>query len=461
MKTVNNKFIAAFTLVVVLFTSCKKDFLNENPRTDLIPPNDLKALKALLEDDRIMNITPNMGELSADNYYMTFQYWQTLTQNHEKYCYTWEPDVYKGQQNVDDWSRSYTQVLNANVVLTGLKNIPIVSAIRDDWNSTKGSALFFRANAYYNLAQIFAKPYDATTADTDLGLPLRSNPDINESVSRSSVKITYDSILNDLDMAEDLVYPSVQYFNKNRPSKPAVLALKARVYLSMRNYELAREYADGALTLYDSLLDYNTLDPFAVLPFDSKNKETIFQSRFTNATDVLSALIYPEVIIDSNLLKMYHPDDLRFSTYFTNFFSGQYNLKGSYSGLIYPFSGLATDELYLIRAEANAFLNNTAEAINDLNTLLAMRYKTGTFTPLIAGSREEALDLVRAERRKELPFRGLRWSDLRRFNMEGEGIILERTLNGENHSLQPNDKLYVLPIPPEVIRLGHLVNNER
>lgn len=461
MKTVNKKYILTITVAVVLFISCNKDFLDENPRTDLIPPTELKALKALLDDDLVMNRAPNMGELSSDNYYLTPAYWQVLTLKHEKYCYTWEKDIYDGQQNVDDWSRSYKQVLNSNVVLEGLKSITVVSSNRDEWNGIKGSALFFRANAYYNLAQIFAPPYDSNTAETDLGLPLRSSPDINETVQRSNVKQTYDSIIADLDEAENLVYPTVQYYNKNRPSKPAVFALKARLYLSMRNYEKAGEYADRALDLYDSLIDYNSIDPFALLPFDVKNKQTIFQSRFTNMTGILSAIIYPDVIIDSNLLKMYHPDDLRPFTYYTNFFTGNYNLKGTLSGSIYPFAGLATDELYLIRAESLAFANKIAEAMNDLNTLLAMRYRTGTFIPRTAGSRDEALTIIRDERRKELAFRGLRWPDLRRFNKEGEDITLERELNGQIHMLSPNSKLYVLPIPPEVIRLGGLINNER
>lgn len=458
---VKKKHISVIILFAVMFTYCNKDFLDESPRTDLIPPTELKVLKALLDNDLVMNYTPNMGELSSDNYYLTTAYWLALTQKHERFCYIWEKNIYDGQQNVDDWTRSYKQVLNANVVLDGLKGIAVVSSNRDEWNAIKGSALFFRANAYYNLAQIFAPPYDSNTADTDLGLPLRSNPDINETVSRSSVKLTYDSILADLNEAENLVYSTVQYNNKNRPSKPGVLALTARVYLSMRDYVKAGEYADRALHLYDSLIDYNGLDPFAFIPFDIKNKETIFQSRFTTATDILIGLVFPEVIIDSNLLMMYHPDDLRATAYYSNLLFGVYNLKGSYSGSVYPFSGLATDELYLIRAESSAYANNITEAMNDLNTLLAMRYKTGTFTPRTAGSRDEALSMIRDERRKELAFRGLRWPDLRRFNKEGADITLQRIVDGQTYTLAPNSKLYVLPIPPEVIRLGGLTDNER
>lgn len=448
-------------IAVMMLVSCKKDFLDENPRTDVLIPDNTTALWALLDNDIVMNRTPTMGELSSDNYYLTFTYWQILPQNHERYSYVWAKDIYLGQQNVDDWSSSYTQVLHANTVLEGLNLIPAnVSSVAEK-NALRGAALFFRANAFYNLAQIFAPAYDSTTAAADLGVPVRTEVDINVNVSRHSVKQTYDSILAYLNEAEELAAPGIIYNSKNRVSKPAVLALKARVYLSMRAYAQAGESADRALQLHDSLINYNDLDPFALLPFHHRNKETIFQSRFIEQTQVMASFIYPEVIIDSTLLNMYDANDLRHTLYYTNIFSGQYNLKGNYSASIYPFSGLATDELYLIRAEANAKAGNIAAAMDDLNKLLLNRYKNGTFTPLTPGTQQEALTLIRDERRKELAFRGIRWTDLRRYNKEGANITLQRVLNGNTYTLLPNSKLYALPIPPEVLYLGRLVDNER
>lgn len=460
MKTV----IKNCTLVVLsmlTFASCKKDFLNENPRTDLIMPNTLRTVQALLDDDLLLNLTPTLGEVSADNYYLTFQYWQTLQVPQERNAYVWEKDIFKAQQNADDWSRSYSQILNANVVLKGLESIPQDATNRNEWNFLKGCALFFRANAYYNLSQIFAPVYDSATADTDLGLPIRTDPDINVHEDRASVKATYDAMISYLDEAEELIISGVQFNNKNRPSKPAVLALKARVYLSMRAYAQAGAAAEKALLLYDSLINYNELDPFSLLPFSSKNKETIFQSRFNHLGHILAGLIYPEVVIDSTLIDLYEPADLRAQFYYTNFFSGQYNLKASYSGQIYPFTGFACDELYLVRAEAHAWQNNLDEAMNVLNTLLTTRYMTGTFVPRTANSRMEALHMIRDERRKSLAFRGLRFSDLRRFNKEGANIDLKRELNNQAFILEDNSKRYTLPLPPEIVTLGKLVQNER
>ena len=179
------KNIIILLLTALALASCKKDFLDENPRTDQIIPTTLATCQAILDDDFRMNSTPTLGELSSDNYYLTDQYWATLSLQHERTSYTWEKDIFKSQQNVEDWGRSYTQVLNANVVLEGLQRITQTSANRTEWNAIKGSALFFRANAYYNLAQVFAPVYNVASANIDLGLPIRTKSDINEHAKRS------------------------------------------------------------------------------------------------------------------------------------------------------------------------------------------------------------------------------------------------------------------------------------
>ena len=136
-------------------------------------------------------------------------------------------------------------------------------------------------------------------------------------------------------------------------------------------------------------------------------------------------------------------------------------LKGSYAGNFFPFGGLATDELYLIRAECAARAGDSNSAMADINTLLSARWRRGAFPGYTVGSAQEALDTVLLERRKELAFRGLRWTDLRRMNAEGANITLTRNLNGTLYTLAPNSPLYVLPIPPDVISLSAIAQNVR
>lgn len=64
----------------------------------------------------------------------------------------------------------------------------------------------------------------------------------------------------------------------------------------------------------------------------------------------------------------------------------------------------------------------------------------------------ELLHKIILERRKELVFRGLRWTDLRRLNKETEfAITLRRTVKGMEYVLPPNDPRYTQQIPFSVI----------
>ncbi|HEY8898296.1 MAG TPA: RagB/SusD family nutrient uptake outer membrane protein, partial [Niastella sp.] len=395
------------------------------------------------------------------NYYInpTSNVWQLLNTK-EQNAYIWARDIYKGVGNVADWNGPYQQVLYANVVLDALMDLKATPGNQQQWNNLEGAAYFIRAYAFYNLSQVFALPYDATTKDS-LGIPLKLTPNVDEIIKRATIEETYSQIISDLKQAKDLLQDDVPLSNRNRPSKPAALAMLARVYVSMRQYDNAMAYADSSLRMYAALMDFNTKDTNSQRPFDRFNAETLYQSKFVE-TNVLKAgsATRDYCIVDSLLYKSYAPNDLRRLIFYTTI-AGNVNLKGSYNGTTFAFTGLATDELFLIRAEGRARSGDITGALNDLNTLLVQRFKTGTFVPYTATTAGQALALVLAERRKELAFRGLRWTDLRRFNIEGIGYTLQRKINNRVYELYVNSPLYVLPIPQDVIDFNHIQQNTR
>lgn len=449
-------------LAGTLFSCGKSSFLDKKPNSDLVIPSTLADFQALLDNTGVMNVTPALGELSADNLYLDYSFWLPLDAK-EHNAYIWAPDIFNGQGNVDDWDLPYEQVFYANVVLEGLPKVMVDSSNQQDWNALKGAALFMRAYAFYNVAQIFAPAYDSMSAATDLGIPLRLTPDINPVSVRSTVKDTYAQIEKDLDEAENLLPVIPPSANRNRPSKPAALAMLARMYLSMRAYGRAGSCADSCLELYRSLIDYNSLSTTSVVPFTRLNDETLYQSIFfPTSTQVLRAIFYPSVVVDSMLYGSYAANDLRCQLFYKKNDAGYININGSYGGSIYPFSGLATDEVYLIRAECRARAGDKDGALTALNTLLQTRWVAGTYINFTAVTPMEALDTILLERRKELAFRGLRWTDLRRLNKDaGRTTTLTRILNGQTYSLAPNSLLYVLPIPPDVIAFTGMPQNPR
>lgn len=448
-------------LLALMAWGCRKAFLDQKPSSNLLIPNTMGVFQELLDNTQVMNISPGLGEVSADNYFLTYATWVSLDTK-EYNAYIWAPDLYEGQGLVTDWDIPYQQVFYANTVLQGLRGIAIDTTNQGQWNMLEGEALFTRAFAFFNIAGLFAKPYDSATAATDPGIPIRLTPDINAKTTRSNLQASYAQLLADLHAAEGLLPAAIPVNNLNRPSRLAVQALMARIYLSVGDYTDAGLYADSVLRQYSFLLDYNQIpDTSSLIPLKKNMPEVLYQSNFPPTDNVLEGILCSGCLIDPVLLASYDSNDLRRPVYYSYQQSGSYTLKGSYSGAIFPFAGLATDELYLIRAECRARSRQTVNALNDLDSLLTHRWRTGTFTPYSISSAAEALDTILVERRKELAFRGLRWSDLRRLNREAWPITLTRNLNGVLYTLTPNSELYTLPIPPDVINFSGIMQNPR
>jgi hypothetical protein len=446
-----------FLIAGISLVSCKKDWMEEKPNKTLDVPTSIKDFQAMLDHGSYMNDwRPSLGEISADNYYVSATMWQGYNTD-TRSRYIWSKEIYNDiiSDNLN-WNYPFRQVLQANVVLDGVDKTEDVGS--SAWNNIKGSAHFFRADGFFNVAQIFTKPYNLTFPDAP-GIPLRLTADPNIRSVRAGLQETYQQILSDLHTATGYL-PNVPLY-KTRPSKPAAYALLSRVYLVMQDYSHAFLYADSCLKLYDSLLDYNALNATPTFPVPGFNKEVLFQAAMSN--DLFAN--FP--IVDTNLYKSYNVNDLRLKIFFkanTNggmMFTGTYTGGSASSGRLNYFAGLATDEVYLTRAECYARAGKIPEAMSDLNALMIKRFKTGTFVPFTANNTTEALDLILKERRKETIFRGLRWIDLRRLNSDGANITLIRKIDNQTYTLEPNSPRYTMPIPTDIINLTGMDQNDR
>jgi len=438
--------IYSLFLGCVGWTSCKKSvYLDAKPNDALVVPETLSDFQALLDNDAFMNgsgsgLTPDFVQIGSDDAYVT-----TALNNLPIYfqdLYVWDDGI---ASNFGDWPWAYRTAFYANNVLDGISGMTIPPAQQTSFNNIKGSALFYRSYIFYHLAQVYAPPYDQITAGKDWGIVLRLSSGVDEKIERSTVQQTYDRIIADLKTSIPLLPLTPLY--KTRPSKPAAYGALARTYLSMRDYNNALLYADSCLQLENGLLDYNTINPGSPTnsSFSRFNGEVIFQS-----LEILNALT-GSLRVDSLLYRSYDSLDLRKSLFFTSRSDG-YGFRGSYDGTYLLFSGLAIDEMYLIRAECYARTGDAPHALADLNALMTKRWvNNGSFIPYTATDAADALNKILTERRKELAFRGARWSDLRRLNKEGANITITRVMKGQTYTLPPGSLKYTYLIPPSVI----------
>jgi len=443
--------------------SCHK-FLDKPYDGSLKIPRTIPDMQATLDQADIMNgmssgqmgVVPALGEAACDDYYLLGFPKLTVTPALQN-LYTWRDDT----TIFYDWAYGYRAIRYANTVLDGARDIHPSPTELPSYNNAKGGALFYRAYMYYQLAQIYTPPYSNVTADKPgQGLALKFRSDVNEILQRSSLRESYAQILKDAREAKDLLPVSSLGGLVTRPSKPAALALLAKTFLIMHQYDSAFYYSDECLKLKNDLLDYNdstAANPAGALAFSQFNKEVIFHSCLiqTKIGSLFSSVRYR---IDSSLYQMYDQNDLRKKIFFGNSSIGK-SFRGSYDGSHTLFGGIATDEVYLIRAECNVRNGHMSDGIKDLETLLNKRWKTGTFHAPAISDPVSALQIILDERRKELLCRGIRWTDLRRLNGEGANIILHRWFDGQPFTLYAHAPQYTFLIPSDAI--GNMPQNAR
>jgi tetratricopeptide (TPR) repeat protein len=439
-------------LTMLSFTGCSK-FLDAKPDERLATIATIKDMQALLDNYATLNYSdPAMGEVYGDNYFLTNEVFNARDE-YDRNMYTFaSSNIFKPKTNV--WNNVYTQVNIANTVVQAANDhrqqLNDETAIRH----IIAQSLFFRGKAFYHALSLWTMPYKADVAEKSLGIPLRLNANFSEPSVRSNVAKSYQQVINDFQNCISAL-PKIAT-TPARASKAAAYGMLSRVYLQLRDYENARKYADSTLQIQNTLLNYNTLNAAANFPVPKLNVEIVFEGRAETA----SHLVQARAFINPQLYQLYAANDLR-KTVFFRASGSNFLFKGNYQGAATFFNGITTAEMKLTRAECNIRANKVEEGLAELNELLINRFKTGNYTPVVGLSKEDALQLVKSERRKELIFRCMRWLDMKRFNEEGDEISLTRVVNGKTYTLEPRSKANALAIPEDVIELSGMQQNER
>lgn len=465
MKSVSKILLIICTIA---FSGCKKDYLDIVPKGQMIPQTtedyrkilDFVSNKNSVGQKVAILVTYGVVNLLADDYQVSdsTQY-KAMMATDRKLWFLWgKSGGYNAELEDPDWKALYGQIYIMNSALEGLAD---ATGPESDRKTLIAEAKFHRAFSFLGLVNIYAKHYNPATAATDPGVPLRLTTSLTESLERKSVQATYDQIIKDIKEAiPDL--KSNQGIYNHRPTTAAAHALLARTYLFMGKYQDAAESSNASLGVNNFLYDLNvvlTRKVPATAPlnaFDAAHRSWDDKEILVQKESAYNSTLYHyshATAWGPTITSLYDvPKDLRFNHYFLKTTTGPgYSFAGSIrrwqDAFYYLQVGLTTPEMYLTRAEANARLGKLAEAVNDLNALRVKRYVTGTYVPYAAASftKEQVIQLVKDERRRELWARGLRWFDLKRYNaLDGANMSIERFFTGDK--LAPGDKGWVMPI---------------
>nr|WP_315029492.1 RagB/SusD family nutrient uptake outer membrane protein [uncultured Chryseobacterium sp.] len=299
-------------------------------------------------------------------------------------------------------------------------------------------AYALRAYLYFDLVNLYAKPFNAATASSDRGVPITLKADLEEVLKPSSVLEVYNQVHSDMQKAEELMVDEQQLAGNNyKFSKAALKALQARVALYQNEWNQALNYSQQALIIKGGLSNLNTTN---VAPNHYASVESILALENPGDASVQNlSNISPELISKYN-----SGADKRFGIYFEKKNNLYKLIKGGSNDFRVSFR---TAELYLIKSEALLKMNKLDEAKEALLPLLKNRYTPDGYSSLqsqINGmNTTDFMNFILDERFREFALEGHRWFDLRRANQKK----ITHTVLGKEYILQQNDPRYTIEYP--------------
>ena len=454
--------------VVVMLTGCN-DYLDIKPKGEKIPKT-VTDYETLLNYESVQKVSDTYPTYLTDDVYLPDVAQGTATPGLNSVdqsilnLYLFKKDVFGEAQDDGFWFASYNRIYYYNTVIDNIMDAEGPS--EQQKHSIRAEALISRALEYLYLVNGYAKHYDVRTAETDPGVPLILDEDISKKdLVRASVKDVYAQIQSDLQAALPNL-PAQPKGNAFRASKAAGYGILAKMYLYMGNYTEALKAANEVLEINNSLLD---LKKYAVVKVQSSIGRTNVPQDIDNPENIyikFAPYVYglsSKVFGSDELISLFSEDDMRLQVYFTKNFRNIPTDKYVWAPYLRANLALSSPEIYLIAAECEAREGSIERAIALINKLCDNRIKNNT--DIVATDRNDALQKVLEERRRELAMSGMvRYIDLKRLNQESQFAKTVTHVTGEGtFSLEPNSPLYVLPIPAKVMRFNKnsMKQNER
>ena len=454
--------------VVVMLTGCN-NYLDIKPKGEKIPTT-VSDYETLLNYESVQKVSDTYPAYLTDDVFLPDVAEGTATPGLNsvdqsiRNLYLFKKEVFGDAQDDGFWFASYNRIYYYNTVIDNIMNAD--GSDEQQKLSIRAEALISRALEYLYLVNGYAKYYVVRTAESDPGVPLILDEDISKkNLVRASVKDVYAQIQSDLQTALPNL-PMQAKGNAFRASKAAGYGVLAKMYLYRGNYTEALKAANAVLEMNNSLLDlkkYAVVKPQSSIgrtnvPQDIDNPENIY-IKFAPYVYGLSSKVFGS----DELISLFSEDDMRLQVYFTKNFRNIPTDKYVWAPYLRANLAVSSPEIYLIAAECEAREGSIERAIALINKLRDNRIKNNT--DIVATDRNDALQKVLEERRRELAMSGMvRYIDLKRLNQESQFAKTVTHVTGEGtFSLEPNSPLYVLPIPAKVMRFNKnsMQQNER
>ncbi|MCW2263109.1 MULTISPECIES: RagB/SusD family nutrient uptake outer membrane protein [Sphingobacterium] len=431
-----SKYLIYTLSVAFCIASCGKSFLEITPKGKFLASK-VSDYDLLFQNTTLINTgtSPANAQVPMGDEVAVVDPYFNGAQLRTQRLFRWEDKVYNDDEDAFEMLAIMPQLYTYNKIINEVMDAQGGSVEQKEALRAEGKAN--RAWAFFMLCNYYGAPYSTTTASTALSIPLLTEADVAKtSFQRASVADIYDHMVKDL--SESIPYLPENPALRTRMSRAAAEALLAKVYLFMGKYEESLSSMDQALnnlptTFATQLYDLNiTMAIGGTWGYDPNWALTSYQSLYPPAWNNIENLFpkqhglngwnseLSDILLSPEALSLFSANDQRLK-FFTPQPSGGgkfavAGLRRRNSGTQAQF-GVRLAEMYLIRAEANARLGNTAEAIKDLETLRVKRMPALEAKVTIT-DKNLLIKFVIEERLREFALQGQRWFDMRRLSVD-------------------------------------------
>lgn len=468
-------------LILICITSCD-DFLSEVPdnRTKIDTPEKISELLVTAYPNKAYVL---LAETMSDN---VFDSDIPTTDLANEQSYNWEMQTQIGiDSEAEYWSAAYTAIAVSNQALQAIEELGSPASL----NPQKGEALIARAYSHFMLVSLWSNRYNPATAATDLGIPYVTKPEgaLLVQYKRNTVKEVFDLIESDIN--EGMKYVTNNYKEpKYHFNIDAAKAFASRFYLIKGDWDKVLEYSKG-LGSSPALRNYADFNAFALaqkpLEYSKVEQPTNLLVSYPNSiagrgytNRFYLAANREDEILGSDTFLFGKPWEIYTSSFYKNNvivpkFYEYFKYTNVTAGIGEPYTGIvlfSNEEFFLNRIEALVMKNQIAEANAALDTYYSTRifeYDASTdkiteavitnkypvvadeFTPFytLTPLQTSYIKAITEARRREFIHEGLRWFDIKRFNLVVEHKTISLGTVTRNNILEKNDKRRALQIP--------------
>lgn len=383
------------------------------------------------------------------------------------------------------WAECYRAISVANQAL----DIISKSSNPSQYDAQRGEALVARAYAHFMLVNFFSKFFDPSQPNTEPGVPYVTEPEtiVLKKYERGTVSSVYQKIEQDLVEGLPLISDGSYTIPKYHFNRAAANAFAARFYLVKRDYPKVVQYANAVFpgsSIVDNLRPWNTtyssLSPQELYNTYSRASQnanlmlvetaSLFGRHVARYRFGMNFQKWQEISASENIINdspgwsypLYSQGDNNYLIPKLN----EYFVRESVNAEIgQPYVMLpifTAEEVLFNRAEANAFLGNTAASLADLNLFVSKRvggYQPAKHTVTAASIRrffgpvnlrDGIISTILSFKRVEFVQEGMRWFDLQRYALP----VTHQTVNGGTLTVQGNDPRRILQIPQSATLAG-------